>query len=986
MKKNLKIGIFASLVVASLAGVVASPIISHNLEVNSSIKQIRTNLSNNKHDLQTYQQNLLLLKKLNAKKIDSKILRQLSDKVITTEQVEQFKNDILNKIAASIWTLANKEQWSYETAKNAVLEKCGIFLKNFQMQKEGLNPDELDENQSNASLYQYLQDQEDAMNIDVFDSYEGQLVVESMKEEFNQSLFKMSNDLVSLEKKNSLSVEFSSIFDGYVDIAKSFYYSQLQFDIGLLDLEKSINFFEEFVKPLNRDKNDCTYQNYTASIADKQLELVFNNFVEYYRDSLQIYDDGREFIDCIADYSSNGYLSLENNLINTEDLSKLFTYKYNTLQGSILLRPTFNYSIMAGHGDELKDDYGIGQVLPIQDFKSLGGAEYAIGELYPGYLAHFRIHSLVDNKDDSQCNISLEIGVSDAVRDPQSEHILWLSDYNKQQSVNDDSIDDYQLFNLVVDGLTEKSYIANHKFYTNLTTELSFDDYDKETDEYYSSSAASRSYLNDILDTKTTINEDGSYNVSKEAPLYLSDDDIAGIPVPELPTSFVKSNSSNYDSYTSSVAYEHQYLKFMVTDYNTNTSGEHKLSLYGHWVIMSNSPSNISDNKNDKTTLEKATVYDIPWNNVNTKDIWVSYQIDESLFKIMSDTLDYASVVKEYVENIEPNVLALDEKDAYINGKTAMKAAEEQLIINITTSALDVSLIPLLSASCAFCVGMSVVFWQKITAYIAYGIAIAAQVLSCAIDVIWISFFAPAYFKTKNNILPTVKEISSDVHKYSDDIVANCEKLNSPRLNFAAKKDAVASIYNDVGLSSDGSEVIDQEKLDNANSWFDKIKSLVNDDIDDELRVFFKNKFVFNKDSNQDFEMAHIAYYSIIGAAIGGLVSTISGFIQSFISVWNTAIQVANVVYPVFSTAAGSGGAIIRVVVNFKNIFGSIIQKVVNNIPSTLNLAASYSAQAAEIADAATMPSPTLPFVVICVTTLVEMVNATLSFVKMFAY
>ncbi|MDE6477235.1 MAG: hypothetical protein K2L48_03515 [Mycoplasmoidaceae bacterium] len=292
------------------------------------------------------------------------------------------------------------------------------------MQKDGLNPDELDENRSNASLYQYLQDQEDAMNIDVFDSYEGQLVVESMKEQFNQCLFKMSNDLISLEKKNSLYAEFSSIFDGYVDIAKSFYYSQLQFDIGLLDLEKSVNFFEEFVKPLNKDKNDCTYQNYTASIADKQLELVFNNFTEYYRSSLQIYDDGREFIDCIADYSSNGYLSLENNLVNTNDLSKLFTYKYNTLQGSLLLRPTFNYSIMADQSDELKDDYGIGQVLPIQDFKSLDGAEYAVGELYPGYLAHFRVHNLVDNRDDSQCNISLEIGVSDAVRDPQSEHIL----------------------------------------------------------------------------------------------------------------------------------------------------------------------------------------------------------------------------------------------------------------------------------------------------------------------------------------------------------------------------------------------------------------------------------------------------------------------------------------------------------------------------------------------------------------------------------
>ncbi|MDE6477236.1 MAG: hypothetical protein K2L48_03520 [Mycoplasmoidaceae bacterium] len=88
----------------------------------------------------------------------------------------------------------------------------------------------------------------------------------------------------------------------------------------------------------------------------------------------------------------------------------------------------------------------------------------------------------------------------------------------------------------------------------------------------------------------------------------------------------------------------------------------------------------------------------------------MSYQIDESLLNVMSDTLGYASIVKEYVENVEPNVLALDEENTYINGKTAMKAAEEQLIINIAQSALDVSLVALLSASCAFCVGMSVIF------------------------------------------------------------------------------------------------------------------------------------------------------------------------------------------------------------------------------------------------------------------------------------
>lgn len=985
MKKPFKKIVSSFLSIATTSSLAMTPIVANNLEINTAVKQIKENLSSDNKTLKTQQQNINLLQTLSNKKYDSESFKKLANQVVTDQQVEQFKTDILNKIAASIYTLGNSKSWTPEQTKQAVLQKCGIFLKNFQNQKEGLNLNETDQEQTNMGLYKYLQSEEEAIDINIFDSYDAQLTVNSIKDSFNESLEKnKTSQSISDENKKSLSSEFSSIFDGYVDYARKSYFSQLEFDLGLLDLQGNYNFFQNFVEPLNREKNDCTYQNFTKSIAEQQLNLVMSNFINYYRDSIQLNNEGRSFLSCIKDYSDSGYLSANSNdnLIKTEDLSKLFTFEYDYLQGTRLTKPNFDYNVLATDTEELKDDINIKEILPIQDFKAFGGSQYQNGELYPGYLAHFRVVNLIDDQDDSQCDISLEIGVSDSIRDPNSEHILWLSDYNKELDTDVDKEAEYQTFHLTVDSITKKRYIAKNTFYKGLTAELCSDEYDKDTDEYYESTANERSYINDILDAKATINEDGSYNISSDSPIYLYGTDVKGIPVPELPSSFKQELNTNDSSLISSVAYKHQFLRFMVTDYNTNITDMHKLALYGHWVIISDSPSTLDDT-NETKTLKQAPVYDIPWNTNDNESIWISYEIDQTLLNILSDALQYSSIVNEYVNDIEPSVLNLDENPSSKNGKgkTPIDAATEQRDLNITTTFFNCLLVPLLAAALYFCASMIIIMWQKVLAVVAYGIAIAAQTIMAIVEGIWTGIFNSSLIKTKKDILPTVKNIKPKVHEYSDDIVLNYQKLTKSRLNFHEKRNAVSKIYEDIGLNDDGSQVTSQTKLDKANDWFEKIKSLVEDKIDEKLKTFYKEKFVFKKGSVKDFQKASDAYYSMSALTIPGIVSVVVGIIPTFMRIWNTVVVPTYTSIKYFQT-----GAFNYMVIKGFNLFGDSVNICFRSLPSNMT-----ANQVAEIynagqTDALSVPSVFAITVVTIAVGLISITNLTLSFVETYGF
>lgn len=986
--KNFKtLSSFLSIVTTST--LIMTPIIANSLETSTAVKQIKENLSNDNKTLKTQQENIKLLYFLSNKKYDFESFKKLANQVVTDQQVEQFKTDILNKIAASIYTLGNSKSWAPEQTKQVVLQKCGIFLKNFQNQKEGLNLNETDQEQTNIGLYKYLQSEEDAINIDIFDSYDAQLTVDSIKDKFNESLNKMNDHKLSDEHKKTLSSKFSNIFDGYVDYARKSYFSQLEFDFGLLDLQGNYKFFQNFVQPLNREKNDCTYQNFTKSIAEQQLKLVMSNFIDYYRDSIQLNNEGRSFLSCIKDYSDNGYLSANsnNNLVKTEDLSKLFTFKYDYLQGTRLTKPNFDYNILATDTEELKDDIDIKEILPIQNFKAFNGSQYENGELYPGYLAHFRVVNLIDDQDDSQCDISLEIGVSDSIRDPNSEHILWLSDYNKELDTNNDDANEteFQTFHLTVDSITEKRYIAKNTFYKGLTAELHSDEYNKDTDEYYESTASERSYINDILDAKAEINEDGSYNISNESPIYLYGTDVKGIPAPELPSSFKQELNTNDSSLTSFIAYKHQFLRFMVTDYSTNITDMHKLALYGHWVIMSDSPSTLEDT-NETKILKQAPVYDIPWSNNDNENIWVSYQIDQSLLNTLSDVLGFSSIVNEYIEHIEPSVLSLDENTSSTNGKgkTPIQAATEQKDLNITTTFFNSILVPLLIASLQFCVSMAVILWQKVVAVAAYGIAIAAHTIMAIVEGIWTGIFNSSLIKTKNDILPTVKAIKSDVHEQGDDIVSNYQKIIESRLNFHEKRNAVSRIYEDIGLNDDGSQVISQTKLDNANDWFEKVKSLVEDKIDEKLKLFYKEKFIFAKGLAKDFKRANDAYYTMSALTIPGIVSVLVGIIPTFINVWNAVTNYISFSIHLFGSWAPNTPS--YVIITGYNLFKSFITKTINNFPNSMTRNQVYTSYVAGSVDGSTAASVTAIMVITVASTLIEIVNTTLSFIETYGF
>ncbi|MDE6477290.1 MAG: hypothetical protein K2L48_03820 [Mycoplasmoidaceae bacterium] len=82
--------------------------------------------------------------------------------------------------------------------------------------------------------------------------------------------------------------------------------------------------------------------------------------------------------------------------------------------------------------------------------------------------------------------------------------------------------------------------------------------------------------MDELLDRNASIVND-EYVISEESPLYLTADDVKGVPMPNI----LLNNPTSIFPTFHTPAHTSQYLRFMVTDYSTAITGEHKLSLYG---------------------------------------------------------------------------------------------------------------------------------------------------------------------------------------------------------------------------------------------------------------------------------------------------------------------------------------------------------------------------------------------------------------------
>lgn len=836
--KNKKI--FSSFLIPVFVLGAIAPLTSSSL-THEQLKTVKNDLnSKNSIDSETFANDYSIVSSLKASEKISKLeAKNLMNQIVTDDYIETRLSDIVDKTAAEINTFGRLNNWSADRIESTVLDKCGTILANYNAKRAEVNSDD---DYTNSDLLNYINDQAKSLDVDAFDYYQSQITIKSIESSYSSQLW-LTNSLSTSQKIEKLAA-FNSIYDNFLKFAKSRFLTSLEFNWELLNLSNSESYYANFVQPIVSSNLYSSYQDFYESTAQRQLFILAQLFTDYFKNgNLSLINDGSDFIHHIKQYSSDGYLSKENPCIHTEDLTELFSFTYDNLQGTILSLPDFDYSIPTQQ-KELTDDIGILTTAPISKYVTKEGSTYELGELYPGYKAHFRVSGIDYSSDDSKCNLNFEIGVSDSIRDPNDESIMWTTEYLKESSSADVGCNDGVLqYSLSVKNINDKKYIASHYFYNNWTANVDNSKYDKEHDEYFADTANQRPYLDELLDHNASIVDD-EYVISEESPMYLTADDVKGIPMPDLPTS----QDLSFPTFDTP-AHANQFLRFMVTDYCTDVTGEHKLGLYGSWVVISNSISIMDE---EGTTNSGVSVYKLPWkinnsNNDTTDGLWVSYEIDQKSQKAMEVAEEYAGFLVDSYLQTEPIVLKLDQPANGSNdSETPIQVAGKTDTILAVKIAVDAALTLAILAAMIICgVESSLGKVWKIAILAAYTIA-EIGILACMIcESIWYNLYHKSYKKMKDKILPVTEKYTDKVHEVSDDVTQNYESLKNKRLTFSKRKEYTKNILNDFGVDEEGNP-LNSNKVDTFKSWIKDLLDTYNENYSDNVAKLTNNEFIYS--------------------------------------------------------------------------------------------------------------------------------------------
>lgn len=826
----------------------AIPPLTSSSFTHEQLKTVKNDLNNkNSIDSDTFATDYSIVLSLKAsEKISESEAKKLMNQIVTDDYIETRLSDIVDKTAAEINTFGRLNNWSADKIESTVLDKCGTILANYNAKRAEVNSDD---DYTNSDLLNYVNEQAKTLDIDAFDYYQSKTMIDSIESKYSLQLFQ-TNSLSTSEKLEKIAA-FNSVYDTFLKFAKSRFLTSLEFNWELLNLSNSESYYTNFVQPIVSANLYSSYQDFRESTAQRQLFILAQLFTDYFKNgNLSLINDGSDFVHHIEQYSSDGYLSEENPCIHTEDLTELFSFTYDNLQGTILSLPDFDYSIPTQQ-KELTDDLGIITTAPISKYLTKEGSTYELGELYPGYKAHFRVSGVDYSSDDSKCDFNLEIGVSDSIRDPNDENILWTTDYIKETNSADVNPNDGVLqYSLSVKNINDKKYIASHYFYNDWTANVDSSNYDENTDEYYVDTANQRPYLDELLDRNASIVDD-EYVISKESPMYLTSDDVKGIPLPEVPTSDDRIFPTLND-----VAHTNQFLRFMVTDYCTEVNGIHKLALYGSWVVISNSVSVIDE----EGTIDDSCVYKLPWKtndfNDTTDGLWISYEIDKKLYDAMDFADRYAEFLVDSYLQTEPIVLKLDQPTDKSNGSTtpiqAAGKTDDLLTAKIAADAILFASVILGMIAC--CIEAVTKVW-KVVICVLYTIADLAMLAMTIMEGIWYGIFHDAYKKIKDDILPTTKKYTGIVHEVSGDVTKNYQFLKNKRLTFAKRKQCTDSILNDFGVDEDGNTV-NAKRVTKFTSWIKDLCDIYDKEYSDNVEKLTEGQFIYYWKNTPDISLA----------------------------------------------------------------------------------------------------------------------------------
>jgi hypothetical protein len=349
------------------------------------------------------------------------------------DSLKQYKHDVLNKLAKKIYYLGYEKGLSDTQIKNNIVKQAGTLLNNVNKNVASLNQTQ----DLTDGEYSAIKQEAKKLGVDIFDNT-------ASANSMNDSVSTYTNYLTQQDFSDSdiktKTASFKNIWNNNLSASKDGLYDSFEFqkefimaaaDQGLLN-DKTTNTTvasEHFGIGKKLTSSKLKYTSFsnengngaTTTLAAQMLSELGLSYIKSKSNEVLTVSVTPGFASNIIGYADTAQYEVGDE-IESEDLSGLFTFSYDQVQGAILSDDSVNLSDIGVNVDELQPiedsteyDSSDSTMFAVNknftEYDGYGGT-YRLAEFMPGFKLHTRIVSKDVDSKSQICHLELELGVS----------------------------------------------------------------------------------------------------------------------------------------------------------------------------------------------------------------------------------------------------------------------------------------------------------------------------------------------------------------------------------------------------------------------------------------------------------------------------------------------------------------------------------------------------------------------------------------------
>lgn len=574
MNKIKTFKIFSSILLSgeAVAAVVCSPsITTHSKQKNYFAISEKDNVKETKY--LSLEKNIKLSDSSDDSSENNVVLEQLEEHIQAIEDKAQFEMIAAHLSSDSIKTIIGILKANIDQKKEELLENYSDVSGT--LNQNGLN-----------QMYYYVNQQAKALGVDVVDFYQlaNKTIPDTVLAYYNELVeSKISQD--DAEKKAN---EFKEQLVGLLEEAQTQLWDNIHYSLNLSQYQDEM----------------------TEAIDNAELSTVLNYVSTHFEDLLTV-NESYNSISTYADYSSDGSGIKVGDILTSEQISKIFNFKYCLSVGADFEDYQIENYPATEPGEYPQEIINnMFDIAPLSSHSTFT-ANYNESEILPGYKLNVQVVDMENEINSHKCVVQFKFGIC---RSTNEEKIIWQTDDELKPNKDGERMN---LFSYDVENMNAITNISNNKYYKSLSQVVEINKKEKKDDNgaYFSNSIKDRNYLDAIM---SRYQDTGNYDLKKN-PVILSDPkDYVGIPT-------IK-NYKPEDTY-----HTNQKIELVATDIDTNLN---ILSVCWAYVDTKISPTN--ENEQISKNNFKVVKF-IPWKI--DKDLYdsikIKFNIDPNLQKLM---------------------------------------------------------------------------------------------------------------------------------------------------------------------------------------------------------------------------------------------------------------------------------------------------------------------------------------------------------------